>query len=287
MRRPPTADERRVVDQQRRAGARETRRPPARVSRQRASGLRRSVPSPEQGASTSTRSAARPAAAFGDVARPGLDRRALRRWSARRGARGGAAPPASCRRCRAPAPAPCPPAPRPAPASCRPRPRRRRPRARPAAARPARRPAGCPRPSPRTGPSRNAASPNALTRVSNTSPTGDSGVGPRGDVLLGRAAPISASRVDRAPCSRAPPAARAGSSPRPAPSPPPPRSPSTHALEQPGRDTTAAIASRSRPRRAAQARVRRRPRAPDRIGSRSRRFASPASASTGTPPRAS
>ena len=72
---------------------------------------------------------------------------------------------------------PCPPAAPPAPASCRPRPRRRPAPARPAAAPPASATSWLPSSITSNSPSRNADSPNALTRVSNISPTGDSGVG--------------------------------------------------------------------------------------------------------------
>ena len=124
------------------------------VSRQRASGLRRQVPVPEQGASTSTASACPARSASASASRPGIEQPRLddrRARPARRAAPGATAGRDRCRRRSA-----CPrcPSPRRARASCR-RPGaqvdHRLARLR-AAARGRR--AGCRRPAPRSAPSR-------------------------------------------------------------------------------------------------------------------------------------
>ena len=203
------------------------------VSRQRASGLRRKVPRPEQGASTSTRSQP-PARASGGSGLPGWISRATTFDSparrARRRSSSSLRPDVSSASSRPPPPS-CaasasvlPPAPAQASAT--------RPRGGGATASAT---SWLPSSITSNSPSWNEGSPKALTRVSKISPTGDSGARLASTPSL--AQPLHqrlALRSSR--CSPAPPAAPAGSGHRPGPAPRPrPRSLANRSSSQVGK----------------------------------------------------
>ena len=159
-----------------RPGAPSARPDPRASSRHLASGLRRQVPVPVQGASTKTRSKLCGMALHPFVARAG---RAAWRWTmlapARRSRCGRALQPLRRRRRRRRDGRDCP-SPPPAPGSCRRRRRRNRRRACPAAHRPAAPRAASPRPAPRSRPSRKASSVASGMRSKTRRPSGESGV---------------------------------------------------------------------------------------------------------------